>query len=428
VNAIFTNPLQNPLLFSQVPVDSLTLNTAQQNALQAEINRVNDFTVADLKAMRATILTLCTQLSNSFGAGNAFYSTVFNQPLPIIRSEPMTLDEYDILEAFYELVQAYDVLTATNQLDNDQILNNMEYVNALASTSDITFSIPNSKIQVPVPFGLTMEQIAMRYLGDPQRWLEIVTLNFLREPYIDESGFLLSLLSNADGRNIVVNSSYDLFIGQTVFLNSATQTATARTIINIVTLSQTSFLLTLDGLPNLDVFTTADQAYIQAYLPGTTNSQNVIWIPSDVQTTVDDQINIPSSVANVDLVGLSKVDWLLDPYGDLAVDNQGDFRLAAGITNLMQALTIKFSTVLGTSLLNPDFGLGIKSGTMVSDTSAADIFNEINNLVVTDSRFSGISGLQVTIAPPSLGISLGIQLAGQTGVFPVSYNLPTSQL
>ena len=426
-NTIFANPLQNPMLFSQVPVNSLTLNTAQQNALQNELNRVNDFTVADLKTMRNTILTLCTQLSNSFGGGNAYYSTLFNQPAPIVRSEPMTLDEYDTLEAFYALVQAYDVLTATNQFDNDQILNSMEYVNALAATSNIEFSISNSKVQVPVPFGLTMEQIAMRYLGDPQRWLEIATLNFLQEPYLDENGFQYQLLSNADGRNIVVGSNTDLFIGQTVFLNSATQTATARTILNIVTLSQTSFLLTLDGLANLDVFTAADQAYIQAYLPGTTNSQQVIWVPSDLPATVDDQTNIPSSVANVDLVGLSKVDWLLDSYGDLAVTNTGDFRLAAGLTNLMQALTIKFGTTLGTSLLNPDFGLGVKSGSMVSDISASNIYNEINNLVIADPRFSGITGLQVALQPPSLGISLGVQLTGQNGVFPVSYNLPTSR-
>ena len=178
-----------------------------------------------------------------------------------------------------------------------------------------------------------------------------------------------------------------LFIGQTVYLNSTTQTATARTILNIVTLSQTSFLLTLDGLPNLDVFTTADQAYIQAYLPGTTNSQNVIWVPSNLPSPPDDQISIPSSVANVKLVGLSKVSWLLTPDGDLAINNTGDFRFSAGLTNLVQGLAIKFGTTLGTDLLNPSFGLGIKSGTMVSDTSAADIFNEINNLVTADPRF-----------------------------------------
>ena len=423
-NTVFTNPLQNPLLFSQVPLNSLTLNPAQQDALQNELDRVNAFTVADLKTMQSTILTTATQLSNSFGGGNIYYSTLFNQPPPITTTEPMTLDQFDILQPLYELVQAYDVLTATNQLDNNQILNNMEFVQALAQTSDIEFNVSNSKIQVPVPYGLTIEQIAMRYLGDPQRWLEIATLNFLQEPYIDENGFQYTLLSNADGRNIVVGSSQDLYIGQTVYLYAVGQVATARTILEIVTLSQTSFLLTLDGLPNLDGFTVNNQAYIQAYLPGTVNSQNVIWMPSNISAPVYDQISIPSSVANVDLVGLSKVDLLLTPTGDLAINNSGDWQLAAGITNITQALAIKFGTGLGTSLLDPDFGLGVKPGTMVSDLTATNIFNQINNLIKADPRFSGVSQLQVTVQPPSMIVSLAVSLAGTQGVFPVSFQLP----
>jgi hypothetical protein len=338
----------------------------------------------------------------------------------------MTPDEYDIIQSLYKLVQGYDILTATNQFDNDQILNSEEYVSALAATSNITFSIPNSKIQVPVPFGLNMEQISMRYLGDPQRWIEIATLNELREPYIDESGFKYSLLSNADSRNIVIGSDVDLFIGQKIYLNSNTQTPTARTILDIVSLSQTSFLLTLDGLANLDTFTIVDQAYIQAYLPGTVNSQNVIWIPSNIQTVADDQISIPSSVANVKLVGLSKVDWLLTPDGDLALTNTGDFRLAAGYTNLIQALAIKFGTTLGTSLLDPNFGLGVRIGTMNSDVNAQVLYNQIVNMITADHRFHGITGLQVTLDGPSLGISLGVQIPGQSGVFPVGFTLPTS--
>lgn len=423
---IFENPLQYPLLFNQIPVNNLILNSAQQNALQTEINNVNSLTVADLKTMRADILNLTTQLANSFGAGNAYYSTLFNQPAPIFRSEPMTLDEFAILKSFYDLIQSYDILTATNQLDNEQMLNSLEYVNALAQTSNIEFSISNSKIQVPVPFGLNIEQIAMRYLGDPQRWLEVATLNELREPYIDENGFQYQLLSNADGRNIVVGNNTDLFIGQTVFINSNTQNATARKIINIVQLSQTSFLLTLDGLANLSVFKLSDQAYIQAYLPGTVNSENVIWMPSDLPAPADDGISIPSSVSNIDLVGLSKVDWLLNQYGDIAIDNSGSFRLAAGLPNLIQALTLKFSTPLGTSLLNPDFGLSVQPGKMVSDTSAGDIYKQIVKMITADPRFSGVSGLQVNVTPPAVNISLGIGLAGMRGIFPVSFQLPTT--
>jgi hypothetical protein len=263
----------------------------------------------------------------------------------------------------------------------------------MTTKSNIEFSIPNSKIQVPVPSGLSIEQIAQRYLGDSQRWLEIATLNFLQEPYIDNDGFQYPLLSNADGRNIVVGYNTDIFVGQTIYLYSSTQSPTARTILDIVTLSQTSFLLTLDGLPNLD-----------------------------------GGISIPASVSNVNLVGLSKVDWLLNQYGDIVIDNQGDFQLAAGITNLVQALSIKFNTRAGTSLLNPTFGLSLAPGAMISDTSATTIYNQISNLITSDPRFTGLTGFQVNLSPPSAIINLSVQLAGIQGVFPISFQLPTSQL
>ena len=425
-NTAFNSPLQYPLLFSQVPVNSITLNTQQQTALQNEINNVNSFTVANLKTMRATILTLCTQLANSFGGGDAYYSTLYNQPQPPSGTQPMNLDQYDVLLSFYDLLEAYDILTATNQLDDTHILNGEEFVNALAATSGIPFSIPNSKIQVPVPYGSTMEQIAMRYLGDPQRWVEIAVLNDLQEPYLDYSGFQYPLLSNADGRNIVVGYNTDLYIGQTVYLYANTQTPTARTITSITTLSQTSFLITLDGLANLSGFTLANQAYLQAYLPQTVNAQSVIWIPSDLPATPYDQISIPASVANVDLVGLSKVDLLLTPQGDLAIDNAGDFQLAAGITNLIQSLAIKFGTTQGSYLLEPTFGLGVKAGQMTSNVSAKDIYSQINQMVIADPRFQAISDLQITMNAPQLSINLSVQLAGQSGVFPVGFQIPYS--
>ena len=128
----------------------------------------------------------------------------------------------------------------------------------------------------------------------------------------------------------------------------------------------------------------------------------------------------------MDLVGLSKVDWLLTPQGDIAINNSGDFRLAAGITNLVQALAIKFGTQLGTSLLDPTFGLGFKVGTMNTDVHAKTLYNQIVALITNDPRFEGVSGLQVTLNGPSLGISLGVQLAGQRGVFPVGFVLPSS--
>lgn len=422
-NNVFNNPEGNFTLMDQVPAFSLSLNGPQNAAVDAAVEDARQTSVDDLRSYRGVIQQLALQLSNSFGTGDAYYSSVYGQPAPLHRVQPITLDEYDILKALYDVMQSYDILTATTQVDDQNKTTNMDYVAGLADLAGIPFQVPTSKILAPVPFGLTIEGIAARYLGDPQRWIEIATLNNLRDPYIDEDGFQLPILSNATGRQITVDNVENLYVGQRVLLMSATQTPSTRSILGIDRLSDTSFLLTLDGLPNLDNFQTVDQAYLQAYLPGTVNSQQKIFIPSDLPVPNDPNILPPASTASDPLTGLSKVDWLLTDKGDLAVNNFGDFRYSSGITNIIQCLKIKIGTKKGTVLVHPEFGLGLTVGTMNSDITVQDIYNSLTKLVEEDPRFQGLDNLQVTLDGPTLNLNMGVVLAGQQGVFPVNFNL-----
>ena len=200
-----------------------------------------NLTISDLKEFKTVIQELSLQLSNNFGTGSEYYNELYSRQPPTSRVQPITLDEYDILKKLYDVLQGYDILTATTDIDDRNKQTNMEYVAGLADDSGIQFNTTNSKILAPVPFGLTIEAIALRYLGDSQRWLEIATLNNLREPYIDENGFLRSLLSNATGRQVTVSDMENLYIGQRIVLRSSTQTQTARKILGIDRLSDTSF-------------------------------------------------------------------------------------------------------------------------------------------------------------------------------------------
>ncbi|MCX9024618.1 MAG: hypothetical protein OIN85_00815 [Candidatus Methanoperedens sp.] len=423
INNILNNPDGNFGLFDSVPLSNLALNATQQNVINTIIENARLTTVDTLKKYRITIQQLALQLSNSFGSGDAYYNRIYGLPAPTPRIQPITLDEYGLLNSLYQVMQSIDILSASTAIDDINTQTNMDYVAGLADIAGIPFSVPTSKVLAPVPFGATVEQIAFRYLGDAQRWLEIVTLNNLRDPYIDENGFQYPLLSNATGRQITVESQENLYVGQRVVIKSATQVPSARVILGIDRLSDTSFLLTLDGLPNLDNFVTSDLAYLQAYLPGTVNSQQKIFIPSDLPVPDDSNIIPPPSTSSDPLTGLSKVDWLLTDTGDLAVNNFGDFRYSSGITNIIQALRIKFGTKSGTVLVHPNFGLGIKPGTISSDLQIQDLFNSFNEMVVQDPRFSSISNLQIILKGPTLTINLGVSISGQTGVFPVSFDL-----
>jgi hypothetical protein len=426
VQNILSNPNANFTLFDQVPLNSLSLNNAQNAVVQKLINAASTTTVAQLKSYRASILTLALQLSNVFGTGSAYYNNLFQLPPPSVSYIPITIDQYTILTSLYNTLSCYDILTASTQVDDFAIESSMEYVAGLADTAGIAFNVPTSKVLVPVPFGLTIEAIAARYLGDPELWLEIAVLNGLQEPYIDEDGFQVPLLSNAIARQVVVGSNDDLFIGQTVIVSGAGQIPSPRSIITIETLSSTSYLITLDGLPNLENFTVAAGSYLQAYLPGTVNSQQKVFIPSDLPVPDVSNIVPPSATSGDSLTGLSKVDWLLTDSGDLAVNNYGDFRYASGITNIIQALRIKFGTQANTVLTHPNFGLNVRVGSISSELQLQDLYNSINEMVQQDPRFQVVSNLQIIQNGPVLGISLGVQLPNQTGVFPVSFALTSS--
>lgn len=424
--AVFNNPNANVDLFDQIPVNQLNLNTAQQKKLN-EILSNTTLTVSQLKSNSNAILALTTQLADYFGAGNATYNTLFNLTPPQNTSQTMSIDQFLLLDTLYEVVQGISYLTATTQVTDNNIISSLDYVAGLADQSGIAFTVPTAKIYVPVPYNSSMESIATRYLGDATRWIEIATLNNLQEPYIDESGFQLPLLSNAIGRQIVVSSNQNLYFGQTVILKSATQTQTARQITNITPLpSGNGYLISLNGEANLNNFTTADRAYIQAYLPNTTNSQQKIFIPSELPPpTYPGQANIvpPGIAVNDPLTGLSGTDLLLTNTGDLALTQYGDFMISYGLTNLIQALWILFSTVINSYLIHPEYGLNIRPGTSISSLNIQQFYQQINTQITQDPRFAGVTSLQIQASPPILTISFSVSLPGVNGSLPVSFEL-----
>jgi len=114
---------------------------------------------------------------------------------------------------------------------------------------------------------------------------------------------------------------------------------------------------------------------------------------------------------------------LTDNY-DIAIDGNGDFRFAAGLTNLVQALKIKFITEKGSLLAHPDFGLGVTPGINSADFTASDLFQEIGSMVLADGRFASIQSLTVSVDGPNLSINLQVKLRDNLGVVPINFTIP----
>jgi hypothetical protein len=423
-NRLFNQPEEFFDTLDSVDVQSLTLSPDQTDRIEDEVASASLTNIDDLKRFKNDILETALLISNNYGSGDETYSRIYNRPPPKQRTTPLTVEETEVVTALFEAIREYDALTASRFFDDLKVQNPMEYVGGLANDAEIDFTSAEGKKLVPVPFNLTIEQIAARYLGDANRWLEIVTLNKLRLPYIDEEGFTYNLLSNGSGRQINVNDEEQrLYIGQWIVLSSTITPPFRRRIINVERISDTNYLVTVDGEDNLDILTTNNQAKIKGYLPGTVNSQNQIFIPIDGAVEEDDLVTLPKIFEEDKLAKISKIDWLLDDNGDLAINQAGEIQLAGGLTNLIQALKLKIKTRKGTLLQHLDYGLGITHGISIADVESGELIKELTRMINDDPRYDGINRLNIRVDGNALFIDLAVNLASGTGVLPITFEV-----
>ena len=423
-NKIFNEPEGNFDFFNLISLDEIELTPKQSIAIQDEIELNSLISIGEIKEFIKETQDLILDLSNNFGAGDEFFSEVFGRPAPKKRAIPMTLEEFELISSLEEAVLNMNMLVATREFDDVRSESALEYVGGLADESGIQFnSTSTAKYLAPVPFGLTIEQISARYLGDPDRYNEIITLNNLKSPYIDEDGFSYVLLSNGDGRQFNIESNENLFVGQKIQLYSNTVPVFIRKISAIEKITDSNYLITVDGLSNLDSLKTTDSAKIKAFLPGTINSQNQIYIPSDQAVDVEPRTFDIPFLNNDDLTGLSKIDWLLSDEGDIVLNSFGEASLANGLNNLVQAMKMKVQTQKGSLLNDTNFGLGLTPGINVTDVSIESVLADLRDMVLQDSRFEAVDKIELNLLPPTLSITIQARLANGRGIFPINFTV-----
>lgn len=424
LNKVFDEPESNFDFFNALSLSSLALTPKQSFAIQDEVSINSLLSIEEIKEIRRDLQSLILDLTNNFGAGDAFFAEVFDRPAPKERATPMTLEEFELVRSLEEIVLTLNTITATRSFDDSRKQSPLEYIGGLAQDSGIQFSTASvSKILVPVPYNLTIEQISARYLGTPERYNEIITLNNLRSPYIDEDGFFYNFLSNGDGRQFNINSKNNLYVGQKIQLFSNTVSIFTRKITAIEKISDTNYLITVDGVDNLGILKTLDNAKMKGYLPGTVNSQNQIYIPSNIPVSAQSRTYDIPFLKEDPLTGFSKIDWLLDDSGDVVINSFGEVALANGTTNLVQALKMKISTQKGSLLSYPQFGLGLTPGVNVSEIDIENVLKDLRDMVTQDPRFSGVQNIELNILPPEVSISINAILANGNGIFPINFTL-----
>lgn len=396
-----------------------SLPPKMQEAARREIQAAANQTKDQLIEQRDKLQEVADSIANTIGASSPTYNEIYGVKADLSTKEP-SIEEVSSVLALSTLVQGLDSAISERTIQQDPIIpSSMEYVAALANQSGITFEEANNYFSVPVPYNVSLERIAVMYLGDADRWHEIATLNGLRAPYIDEEGFVLPLLVDAKDNKVVVSSVDNLLLDQLVTIRATGLVDQKRRIVSIEEESG-SFILTLSGKPDLDLYTVGLNAELHSYFPYTTNSSQVLLIPSP--EFPEEDVQAPEGVDKHDVFLKSGgVDLLLTEDGDIAVNASGEVRYAYGLANIIQNIKLALTTKRGSLIRHPDFGLSLDVGDSTSEITASDIIKEIEDTLSGDPALQDISSVKVNRRSGVTELSFVISVAGLNETIPVSF-------
>lgn len=414
-NTPFVNPSENYDFFSTIQVGDLQLPPPVMAQIAADRARVRRLTRLDFKQRRDTVLATANQFANAIGLGDPTFNKVYGLTAPATPAvEEPTDEDFDIVYALNQVVQELNRLVVSNDNDPNAILDSVTAIAGMATRSGIAFQIPKSKYPVPFPYGSTLEMLSARYLGTPDRWHEIAALNGLRSPYVDEEGFVLPLLTSGARNQIMVSDTSNLHVGKPVWIESNATMRERRTIIKIDKITSTSFILTVDGNADLEKYSVLAEAKLTAFLPDTVNSQQTIYIPSDTEPKEGDFKTqaIPGLDEFDSLIAVGGVDFLLTQSNDLVLTPDAEPRWSVGLTNVIQQIRLAVSTVQGSVLRHPEFGLPLEPGQSIADLSPSQVIRATQTLFAGNPTFTGVKNATLAVTGPTSTLALNVAVSG----------------
>lgn len=396
IHKYFTNPDYYAQLWSQIKVNDINLSQSSSNAINTSITNARKLSKNYVQKIIDNIQLAADTYADSVGQGNATYNAVYNRT-PGKQIRVATSQDFSILASFQSTVSTLQQFIATQSFNpSNPTPSSLNYIASLASASGITFQLPQSKFLVPVPYGTTLERLAAIYLGDPNRWIEIATLNQLKEPYIDEEGFNFQFVSSPSGAQVVIPQTDQIAINQTVWCTGPNLNDFKTTVLALQTTLDGNMVITLNILQNFNTpFNLTGYTTLFAFAPGTTNSQQLIFIPSDEPSNnLDNEYSGIPGVNNLDnLLAIGGIDLLLQPDMDLVVTNSGDCLYAFGLQNIVQTIQIVFATEKGSLLHHPEFGFPASVGQSVADLQLTRMIASLQGIFNNDPTFSGVKGI-----------------------------------
>jgi hypothetical protein len=400
--------------------DSLNLSPTVRANIDDHMQQTMTLTSDDFRVIADTVFALTADFADAVGLNSPTYDLVTGRTaIPKLRNA--TIDDYRAMHSL--AVAGTAILSLVVNAPSRVPVTTIEYVAGLANANGIAMRVPLSKFAAPFPYGSSMERLAQQYLGDASRWMEIVELNELRAPYVDEVGTTVLLTVNASGNLLTMTDASTIGVGQFIKLWSDTVISEKRRVVAVKYFGPNQWQVTLDGESDLAKFKVANRASVQYFLRGTVNSQQIIYIPSDTAADADLLKYVPGGTDVAQLLHQGDVDGMLSPTGDLVITPDGDWPVVFGMASLVQWARTALNTKMGSLALHPAFGVDAMVGDSIADTSANDILKSATNVFRFNPSFTGVTSAAVDVNGPTARVTLEVGVRGVDSLLPISFSV-----
>jgi len=429
-------------IFDNITIDSINLTNDEQTIIDAKILTVQAYSKNDFLRIKKSLIDYRDRIADIAGLSDETYNHVYDKssiPPQITGSNV----EANLMVSVQENIGVVDFILA-NLFAVDSAIDPFALARSNANNPDINIGQYKSGRLVRMNYGEDLQGLANRYLGDPNKWVDIAIANGLKPPYIDEVGQKLSLLSNGQGNQINIgptdvngNLNIDKFyINQVILIQSNVQVfPEQRTITDIRQIPVSNeIILELDGEADLNKYKVSEGANIRVFAANTVNSSFYVLIPSEEPLDNNRQEDVPwflaKSAADEKRQG---IDLAIDDNGEINFGTNGDLKLSYGLDNAIQAMRLKIVTELGSLRYHPEFGLvnilGNKNQNL--DELKALLVESLTNQIDIDSRFDRIENLDIRYlvgdasnnAVAAMNITVSVRLAGGSTVVPISFTV-----